>query len=127
MQFIVKASQDHFVGFFGGPGFWGSGMTYVAGTPVTMTMLYWQSGATGNLQFSVDGGSGILMSPVESWTGDLVGDTIGAYFQIQNDPSNPQNGAQATFSNISIVPEPSVLALLGLGLLPLTRLFRRRA
>ena len=59
----------------------------------------------------------------------INGSTLGGYFQIQNDPNNPNNFGQAVFGDISItsVPEPSMLALLGLGLLPLTRLFRRRA
>lgn len=129
MQFIAKASGDYFVGFFGGPGFWNSGMTYVAGTPITMTVAYWQTGATGNMQFSATYNSSTVTSPVESWTGNLVGDTVGGYFQIQNDSSNASNSAQATFSNIGItpVPEPSMLAFLGLGLFPLIRRFRRCA
>ena len=55
-----------------------------------------------------------------------AGDTLGGYFQIQNDPNNPNNHRTALFSNIIItaVPEPSALALLGLGIL--TLVFRRR-
>jgi hypothetical protein len=106
MQFIAKASQDHFLGFFGGPGFWNSGTAYTAGTPVTMTMIYQQTGPTSSMQFLVDAGSGT---------------------------SGPGTSSTAVWNNISVsstavfVPEPSTLALLGLGLLPLARLFRRRA
>jgi hypothetical protein len=120
MFFIAKASQDHFLGFFGGPGFWNSGISYTAGTPVTMTMAYWQTGTTGNMQFSVDAGSGTIVSPVQSWTGNLTGDTLGAYFQLQGTTSSPGSSGQAVWSDITVaVPEPSMLALLGLGIVPL--------
>jgi hypothetical protein len=126
--FIAKACQDHFLGFFGGPGFWNSGISYVAGTSAKMTATYWQTGATGNMQFSVTDGITVT-SPVESWTGSLAGDTVGAYYQLQgvNSPTGPGTSGQAVWSNITIVPEPATIALLGLGILPLARLLRRRA
>lgn len=135
MQFIAKASQDHFLGFFGGPGFWNSGISYVAGTPVTMTMIYQQTGPTSSMQFLVNAGSGTVYSPIQSWSGNLAGDNLTAYFQLQgvNSSSGPGTSATAVWNNISIsptasfVPEPGTLALLGLGLLPLARLLRRRA
>ena len=135
MQFLAKASQDHFLGFFGGPGFWNSGIAYTAGTPVTMTMIYQQTGPTSSMQFAVNAGSGTVYSPIQTWTGNLVGDNLTAYFQLQgvNSSSGPGTSATAVWSDISIsstamfVPEPSTIALLGLGLLPLARLFRRRA
>jgi hypothetical protein len=135
MQFIAKASQDHFLGFFGGPGFWNSGIAYTAGTPVTMTMIYQQTGPTSSMQFLVNAGSGTVYSPIQTWTGNLVGDNLTAYFQLQgvNSSTGPGTSATADWSNISIsstamfVPEPSTIALLSLGLLPLARLLRRRA
>jgi hypothetical protein len=71
----------------------------------------------GNRYFDLGPGAGPTGSP---------GSTLGGYFQIGNDPSNPSNGGTAIFSAITItaVPEPSALALLSLGILPL--LLRRR-
>lgn len=127
MQFLADA-QGGFLGFFGGPGFWNSGITYVAGTTVTLGIQYYQTGATGNMIFSATEGAYTAYSPVESWTGNLVGDDLGAYYQIGNGNTSPGASGQAVFGNIAIsVPEPSTLALLGLGVLPLARLLRRRA
>jgi hypothetical protein len=129
MQFLADPNSG-FLGFFGGPGFWNSGFTYVAGTTVTMKMQYFQTGSTGNMIFSVTDGSSTSVSPLESWTGNLAGDLLGGYYQIGNGGTAPGASGQAVYGNISItsvVPEPSTLALLGLGILPLARLLRRRA
>jgi hypothetical protein len=67
------------------------------------------------LQYSVNGvfatglNDGIYDDITPANNPFAAGDTLGGYFQIQT------------------VPEPSTLAFLGLGLLPLTRLLRRRA
>ncbi len=56
------------------------------------------------------------------------GDTLGAYFQIGQDPGNPGNFGLATFSSISIgpAPEPTTLVLTGLGLAVLGVVTARR-
>jgi len=126
MQFIADPTSG-FLGFFGGPGYWNSGITYVAGTDPTLQISYWQTGATGNMQFSVTDGGPTVTSPVQSWTGNLVGDVLGGYFQLQGIQSStgPGTSGQAVFDDISIsVPEPSTLAFLGLGMV--TLLLRRR-
>lgn len=125
MQFIADP-QSGFLGFFGGPGFWNSGFTYVAGTDITLQISYWQTGATGNMQYSVTDGTTVT-SPVQSWTGNLVGDVLGGYFQLQgiDNSTGPGTSGQAYFDDISIsVPEPSTLAFLSLGMV--TLLLRRR-
>jgi len=91
---------------------------------------------TGNnaFQYWVNAGSGpvyALSSPGDSYF-DLGpgagpnGSPLGGYFQIQQNPTDPQNTGSVIFDDITIrgVPEPSTLAFLGLGLVPL--LLRRR-
>ena len=71
----------------------------------------------GNIYFDLGPGVGI---------GDLGPNPLGGYFQIGNDPNNPNNSGKAFFGDISITsptPEPGTLALLGLGIVPF--LFRR--
>jgi hypothetical protein len=129
LQFLADANGG-FLGMFGGTGYWNSGITYTAGATVTMGMSYFYDAANSAnaLQFWVNDGSGNIYSPVQDWTGSLAGDNVGGYYQIGNNGVDTVSG-QAVFGNISIsaVPEPSLLALLGLGALPLTRLLRRRA
>jgi hypothetical protein len=131
LQFIADP-QSGFLGFFGGPSSWNSGITYVAGTDITLKMTYLQTGATGNVQFSVTDGSTVT-SPVESWTGNLVGDVVGGYYQLQgiDNSTGPGTSGQALFDDISItpaaaVPEPANYALLSMGIMALSGVLARR-
>jgi hypothetical protein len=101
----------------GYPGAGGSVPNYVDGTTISMTFVYtidpnttkpaFEYAVNGQFAASAPGDNYFdLAAPVGS-----PGDYLGGYFQIQT----------------IIVPEPSTLALLGLGLLPLTRLLRRRS
>jgi hypothetical protein len=132
LQFIADPNSG-FLGMFGGSGFWNSGLTYTAGETVTLGMQYFYDTANSvdAFKFWVNAGSGNVYSPVQDLpSGDnLVGGNVGAYFQLQGTTSSPGTSGQAVFGsiNISPVPEPSTLALLGLGVLPLARLLRRRA
>jgi hypothetical protein len=119
----------------GYPGAGGSVPNYVVGQTYTMGLNYvndpntgmnafqysvngqFAASSPGNTYFDLGPGAGPAGSP---------GSTLGGYFQIQQDPNNPNNTGSAIFQNISIVsvPEPSTLALLSLGILPL--LLRRR-
>jgi hypothetical protein len=99
----------------GYPGVGGSVPNYVDGTTINMTFTYtidpnttmpaFEYAVNGQFAASAPGDNYFdLGGPVGS-----PGDYLGGYFQI------------------APTPEPSTLALLGLGLLPLTRLLRRRA
>ena len=100
-------------------------MTYNSGDTIHLGMSYFLAGDGNNaIQFSANGNA----SPVFEFApgaGIGNGSTLGGYFQIVNDPANPFNSGIAAFQNINIVPEPSTLALLSLGVLPLGLLLRR--
>ncbi len=133
IQFIVN-TDGHEVVQFGGISFYSFNplVNYNSGDKIRLGMLYFMDGNGKNaLQFSANGFS----SPAFEF-GPLVGSgaldigngsTLGGYFQIVNDPNNPNNSGTALFQNISIiaVPEPSVFALLGLSILPLVFRWRR--
>lgn len=116
----------------GYPGAGGSVPNYALGQTYTMGFNYVVDPNNGKdaFQYSVNG-QFAASSPGDPYF-DLggpvgsAGDKLGGYFQIQTNPSDPSNHGTALFSNIIItaVPEPSALALLGLGILPLV--FRRR-
>jgi len=130
LQFLADPNSG-FLGMFGGTGFWNSGITYTAGLSVTMGMEYFYDAANSEnaFQFWVNAGSGNVYSPVQDWSGgNVAGDVLGAYYQIGNGGTSPGASGQAVYSNIQLtsIPEPSTLALLGLGLLPLSRYLRRR-
>jgi hypothetical protein len=135
-QSIVKGTGE--IVQFGGISFYGfsagdSGPlpNYILGQTINMDMMYCIDPLTGNnaLQYSANG----VLSPYFDFAlgagiGNVAGNTLGGYFQIQNDPNNANNNGTAVFSDISIstwpVPEPSTLAFLGLGSVAL--LLRRR-
>jgi hypothetical protein len=129
IQFIVN-TDGHEVVQFGGISFYSfnvnNGITYNSGNTINLGMSYFQTtGGTNALRFWANG----VASPIFTFAGGASignGSTLGGYFQIQNDPLNPGNMGDALFSSISItpIPEPSMFALLALGILPLV--FRRR-
>jgi len=135
IQFIVN-TDGHEVVQFGGISFYSfsasDGLTYNSGDPISIGMSYFPAPSGNNaLQFWANG----IYSPVFEFTPSVgagaldigTGSTLGGYFQIVNDPNNANNAGSAQFGNIQIVavPEPSILALLGLG--GLAFLLRRKA
>ena len=115
------------------------GVTYTKGDTVRVGLLYWpaslSSGDPATIIYNLTMGGNFYTSgprafdegnPAEgygSW-GLLNNARVGGHLQVFTTQSGPGNNLTAQWENITIVPEPSVVALLGLGILPL--LFRRR-
>ena len=124
IQFIVNTDGHEVVQFGGISSYSFSGsnlVSYNSGDTIKLGIDYYPVPDGNNaIQFFANG----IASPIfEFAPGSGIGDgsTLGGYFQIQNDPSNPGNFGLATFQNIVIVPipEPSKLALLITGMLTL--------
>ncbi|MDE3068395.1 MAG: hypothetical protein KGJ60_12715 [Verrucomicrobiota bacterium] len=122
----------------GYPGAGGSVPNYSLGETYTLGLSYTIDPNTGKnaFEYSVNGqyaasaaGDPYFDLGAGQFVGGSGGDTLGGYLQVQTDPTNPNQGGQAVFGNTTItpVPEPSLLALAGLGVLPLVRQLRRRA
>src|ERR1035438_3563806 len=112
IQFIVN-TDGHEVVQFGGISFYSfnasNGITYNSGDTIHLGLTYFLDANGKNaLQFFANG----TPSPVFEFgtnvgSGALdIGDgsTLGAYFQISNDPNNPTNSGTALFQNISFIP-----------------------
>ena len=147
LQSIVSANGT--VAQFGGPSYYpfspaaggypgagGSVPNYALGETYVLGLNYVVDPTTGNnaFQYSVNGVFA-ASSPGDTYF-DLgagvgiggLGNVLGGYLQIGNDPNNANNNGQAYFSSISITPvgapEPTTLALVGFG--ALGWLLRRR-
>jgi hypothetical protein len=119
----------------GYPGAGGSVPNYTLGATYLMGLNYVIDPNTGRnaFEYSVNG-QFAASSPGDPYfdlgpgvgIGNLGPNPLGGYFQIGNDPNNPNNNGTALFGDITItsVPEPSTLAFLGLGIVSL--FFRRR-
>ncbi len=124
-QFIVNTDAHEVVAFGGPLPFFAFPSTYNSGDRITLGMTYFLDG--NGKRAIVYSANGVDSPPLEFTNleqGIIDGSTLGGYFQIVNDPANPNNAGSAIFENVT-VPEPSVAALVGLGCLSL--LLRRRA
>lgn len=121
----------------GFPGAGGSVPNYTLGQTYTMGLNYLVDPNTGRnaFEYSVNG-QFAASSPGNNYfdlgagvgIGDLGPNPLGGYFQIGNDPNNPNNSGQAFFSNIKITPapEPCTVALLSMGMVTLGAIVSRR-
>jgi hypothetical protein len=124
IQFIVN-TDGHDVVQFGGISFYSFSsnniVSYNSGDTIRLGIDYYPALDGNNaIQFFANGNA----SPIfEFAPGSGIGDgsTLGGFFQIENDSSNPANFGLATFQNITIIPipEPSKLALLVTGMVTL--------
>jgi len=130
IQFIVN-TDGHEVVQFGGSSFYAFPSTYNSGQTIHLGLSYLVDPGTGANALRLEA-NGVFSPYLDFGAGhgngstSLGATTVGGYFQIVNDPNNPNNSGSALFNNlaITIVPEPSTLALFGLGAVGL--LIRRR-
>jgi hypothetical protein len=105
--FILDTDAHEIVAFGGALPFYSFGNTFNSGNTVLMGMTYENVGGTNGIVYSANGVNSPFLPMSNTELGVIDGSTLGGYFQIQG-----------------VVPEPSALALLGLGSLALV--FRRR-
>jgi hypothetical protein len=134
IQFIVN-TDGHEVVQFGGISFYSfSGnniVSYNSGDTINLGMRYFpDSNGKNALQFFANGNASPIFDFGPGIGGGALGidngSTLGGYFQIVNDPANPGNSGSAIFGNITVTPEPSTLALLGLSVVTLAGVVSRR-
>jgi len=127
-QFIVNTDGHEIVAFGGPLPFYAFSSTYNSGDTITLGMTYFLNPSTGlrSVIYSANGVNSPILAFSNLEQGIIDGSRLGGYFQIVNASANPLNGGIASFGNIAItaIPEPSVLALAGLGSLALA--LRRR-
>ena len=130
-QFIVN-TDNHEVVAFGGPlPFFAFPSTFNSGDTITLGMKYFLDSNTGlrSIVYSANGVNSPILALSNLEQGIINGSTLGGYLQIVNAANDPSNSGIAVFQNINItaIPEPSVLALIGLSILPLGLMLHRRA
>jgi hypothetical protein len=105
--FILDTDAHEIVAFGGPLPFYSFGNTFNSGDTVLMGMTYENIGGTNGIVYSANGVNSPFLPMSNLEQGVINDSTLGGYVQI-----------------VGVVPEPSVFALLVLGILPL--LLRRR-
>lgn len=127
-QFIVNTDAHEIVAFGGGLPFYAFPSTFDSGETITLGISYFLDSNTGlrSIIYSANGVDSPILPFTNLEQGIINNTTLGGYFQIVNDPANAFNSGTASFQDISIVPEPSTFALIGLGLLGLLAIHRKK-
>jgi hypothetical protein len=127
-QFIVNTDANEIVAFGGPLPFFAFPATYNSGDVITLGINYFLDSNTGlrSIVYSADGVNSPILPLTNLEQGIIDGSNLGGYFQIVNDPNNPNNSGSAAFANISIVPEPGTFTLVGMGLCGLLAIRRKR-
>ena len=108
------------------------GLNYTLDESITLGMSYFLDPTDGlrKIIYRADGFSSEALAFTNLEQGIINGTRLGGYLQVGIDPANPDNGATATFSDISIaaqvIPEPGTMTLLGMGALGALGMVRRR-
>lgn len=130
-QFIVN-TDAHEVVAFGWPFPFYSfnanhGLSYNSGDTIHLGMTFFKDSGDGlyKVIYHANGYSSpaLALDSQNLFTGWI---TPGGYLQVVIDAGNPSNAGAALFNNITAVPEPASIAVLGLGVAALA-LRRRRA
>jgi hypothetical protein len=105
--FILDTDAHEIVAFGGPLPFYSFGNTFNSGNTVLMGMTYLNMGGTNGIIYSANGVNSPFLPMTNLEQGVLDGSTLGGYLQV-----------------VGVVPEPSSVALLGVG--ALTLFLRRR-
>lgn len=132
-QFIVNTDAHEVVAFGGPLPFFAFPATFDAGETIRLGITYFQdTDGLRKIIYHADG----MSSPAQAFgnleQGIINNSTLGGYLQVVIDQNTPANFGTGIYENISItgipavVPEPSALLTIGLGLALPGLLLRRR-
>lgn len=139
--FIINSDAGEIVAFGGGASFFsfgnnGGGNGYTPGTSILMGIRHvaggdGMGGIVNTLEYFIDRGAGIETSGPLAWSnleGGPLNFQVGVYAQGGNNaqPGDFMNALFADTTYTSVVPEPTTVTLMGLGLVGMAAIRRKR-